>query len=69
LFNNFRRKAIGDNQDLQEMMISLNQDFKSKFKKVKEYNMTAWKVDLSRKRGFLRLFRINMKSIARESSR
>lgn len=44
LFNNFRRKALGDNEDLQEMMNSLNQDFKSKFKKVKEYNMNAWKV-------------------------
>lgn len=42
--NNFRRKALGDNEDLQEMMTSLNQDFKSKFKKVKEYNMSAWKV-------------------------
>ena len=44
LFNNFRRKALGDNEDLQEMMNSLNQDFKSKFRKVKEYNMNAWKV-------------------------
>lgn len=45
LFNNFRRKALGDNEDVQEMMNSLNQDFKSKFKKLKESNMNAWRVN------------------------
>jgi len=47
LFSNFRRKALGDNEDLKEMMDSLNQDFKTKFKKVKAYNMNAWKVIFS----------------------
>lgn len=46
MFSSFRRKALGESQDIEEMMNSLNQDFKQKFKKVKECNMSAWKVNL-----------------------
>lgn len=44
LVANFRRKAIGSHDDVQEMLDNMNQDFKSKFKKVKESNLQAWKV-------------------------
>ena len=44
LVANFRRKAIGSQDDVQEMLDNMNQDFKCKFKKVKESNLQAWKV-------------------------
>ncbi len=41
---NFRRKAIGMDEDIQDYVNMISKDFNEKFKKVKEKNKENWHV-------------------------